>query len=139
MATSDLDLATAFSGLHREVNALYILVARRFGLTIQQVELLCQLNAGRPSFGELASLLGCDKTNVTGMVDRLERRGFLARETDPADRRVTRAVLTEQGLAARKNIRAALDRELAARLPRAERAKLVSLVTASTAALAENR
>jgi DNA-binding MarR family transcriptional regulator len=139
MATSDHDLATAFSELHREINALYNLIARRFGLTTQQIELLCLLNGSQPSFGELATLLGCDKTNVTGMVDRLERRGFLARETDHADRRVTRAVLTEQGSALRKDIRAALGHELTTRLPRADRAQLVALVTTSTTALIESR
>lgn len=135
----DPDLATAFSELHREMSALYSLIARRLGLTTQQIELMCQLNGRRPTFGELASLLGCDKTNVTGMVDRLERRGFLAREADPADRRVTRAVLTDQGLALRKDIRAALEKELATRLPSADRAQLVALVTASTTALVESR
>ncbi|WP_431313345.1 hypothetical protein [Streptomyces antnestii] len=28
-----------------------------------------------PAFGELARLLGCDRTNITGLVARLERRG----------------------------------------------------------------
>ncbi|PXX71735.1 DNA-binding MarR family transcriptional regulator [Nocardia tenerifensis] len=139
MTTDDPGLAAAFAGLNREVNALYHLIARRFGLTMQQAELLCQLHGDPPSFGELASALGCDKTNVTGMVDRLERRGFLARQTDPADRRVTRIVITEEGQGMRSEIRAAFERELSMRLPAADRARLVAHVHASATALADNR
>lgn len=139
MATEQPGLAAAFTGLNREVNALYHLITRRFGLTMQQTELLCQLGGHPPSFGELASALGCDKTNVTGLVDRLERRGFLSRKTDPADRRMTRVVITEQGRAMRSDIRAALEEELTNRLPAADRAQLVALVRASATALADSR
>ncbi|WP_067676173.1 MarR family winged helix-turn-helix transcriptional regulator [Nocardia miyunensis] len=139
MATEDPGLAAAFAGLNREVNALYHLIARRLGLTMQQAELLCQLRGHPPSFGELASALGCDKTNVTGLVDRLERRGLLARRTDPADRRVTRVVITDQGQAMRSEIRAALEKELSMRLPSIDRGQLVALVQASATALADSR
>ncbi|WP_433634759.1 MarR family winged helix-turn-helix transcriptional regulator [Nocardia sp. CA-120079] len=140
MTTSqDQDLAAAFAALYREVGVLYGVISRRFGLTVQQVELLCLLYDRRPSFGELAGLLGCDKTNVTGMVDRLARRGLVARATDPDDRRITRAVLTDQGAAMRENFRSALAAELEARVPRANRSRLVALITDSVTALAETR
>jgi DNA-binding MarR family transcriptional regulator len=139
MTSQDPDLATAFSALYREVGVLYGVIARRFGLTVQQVELLCLLSSRRPSFGELAALVGCDKTNVTGMVDRLARHGFVVREADPDDRRITRAVLTEQGAAVSEDFRAVLAAELGARVPRANRAGLVALITDSVTALAESR
>src|SRR5687768_11409499 len=45
-------------------------VAAEHGLTPQQAILLRHL--GRPrSMGELADLLACDRSNVTGLVDRL--------------------------------------------------------------------
>lgn len=139
MSSQDLDLAVAFAALYREVGVLYGVVSRRLGLTVQQIELLCLLSERRPSFGELAGLLGCDKTNVTGMVDRLARRGFVARETDPDDRRITRAALTEQGAAIRADFRSALAAELGARVPRANRSRLIALITDSVTALAETR
>jgi len=46
---------------------------------------------------ELASLLACDSSNVTGLVDRLEARGLVARQPSPDDRRVKRVVLTPGG------------------------------------------
>ena len=85
MAIGVPDSVTAFGALHRELSVLYGKVARSYGLTPQQLELLCLVHKSRPTFGELAAALGCDKTNVTGMVDRLERRELLAREPDPAD------------------------------------------------------
>lgn len=45
----------------------------------------------------LATLLVCDASNVTGIVDRLEARELVRREPDPADRRVKNVVATEAG------------------------------------------
>lgn len=50
---------------------------------------------------ELADLLQCDASNVTGIVDRLEQRGLVERVPDPTDRRVKLLRLTAAGEAAR--------------------------------------
>jgi DNA-binding MarR family transcriptional regulator len=110
---ADRDLAAALSALHRQVDLVYGTIARRFGLTTQQIELLCHLTGHTPSFGELATSLGCDKTNVTGMVDRLERRGLVHRTPDPTDRRISRATLSDQGAALAPQIRAAIAETMA--------------------------
>jgi DNA-binding MarR family transcriptional regulator len=125
------DLAAALSLLYRETGVLYGTIARRFALTSQQTQLLCMLSRDQPSFGELATLLGCDKTNVTGMVDRLERRGLLARETDPRDRRVSHVVLTDEGEALREKLRAEFAEGVAARygeLSKEDRTHLIDLI-----------
>ncbi len=111
------DLMTAVMTLHRETAALYAEIARRFELTSQQTQVLCLLDRHHPSFGELATLLGCDKTNVTGVVDRLQRRGLLAREPDAQDRRITRIVLTPAGAELRGEVRKALSAAIAERFP----------------------
>jgi len=46
---------------------------------------------------QLAGRLACVKSNVTQLVDRLEKDGFVVRKPDPADRRTTLAVLTKSG------------------------------------------
>ena len=46
---------------------------------------------------ELAGLLGCDNSNVTGIIDRLEARGLVSRQPSPRDRRVRHIVVTEDG------------------------------------------
>ncbi|AJE85387.1 MarR family transcriptional regulator [Streptomyces albus] len=126
------DLAAAVAALHRETSSLYAEVARDFGLTSQQIQLLCML-AGRPSFGELAASLGCDKTNITGLVNRLEKRGVLAREPDTRDRRISRVVLTETGEELRERVRrqfGAAVQERFGRLGREERARYAPLTAA---------
>lgn len=45
----------------------------------------------------IAHSLSCEPSNVTGIVDGLERRGLVVRQSDPADRRVKQVVLTPEG------------------------------------------
>jgi DNA-binding MarR family transcriptional regulator len=97
MAASDEELAETLIGVFREVDGLFGAASRGLDLTPQQAQLLCFARHLRPSFGELATLLHCDKTNVTGLVDRLERRGLLTRRPDPQDRRKSRVHLTPAG------------------------------------------
>ncbi len=52
---------------------------------------------GARTLTELAELLGVSKQAAIKVVDEMERRGFLAREPDPADRRAKRLVLTDKG------------------------------------------
>ncbi len=73
-------------------------VASEFELAPAQVMALGRLEPGRPcAMSELAGALRCDNSNVTGIVDRLEARGLVERQADPADRRVKRLVLTDAG------------------------------------------
>lgn len=47
--------------------------------------------------GELASLLHVHPSTLTGVLARLEERGYLAREKDPEDGRRVRLRLTDRG------------------------------------------
>jgi len=47
--------------------------------------------------GRLAAILGCDASNVTGLVDRLEVRGLVQRQPSAEDRRVKVIQLTPTG------------------------------------------
>jgi len=68
------------------------------GLTIPQMRLLWALRDedGLP-VGTLADHLAVNPSTITGHVDRLVRMGLVRREEDPADRRIVRNYLTEQG------------------------------------------
>jgi MarR family transcriptional regulator, organic hydroperoxide resistance regulator len=60
--------------------------------------LLIQLDPDRPmAMSELASTLGCDASNVTGLVDRLEERGMIERRAAATDRRVKKIAVTPPG------------------------------------------
>jgi DNA-binding MarR family transcriptional regulator len=67
-----------------------------FDLSAPQARALHYLGEPR-TMGELADMLCCDASNVTGIVDRLEARGVVERQVKPGDRRVKRIVLTDDG------------------------------------------
>ena len=74
-------------------------------LTPVQGIVLRRLDPDRPTpMNELAEALACDASNVTGLVDRLEARGFVERRAAPADRRVRSLVLTPEGISARRRV-----------------------------------
>src|SRR4051794_15053764 len=81
------------------------LAAAHEGLTSVQAKLLGQLVRPLP-MRELAALLGCDASNVTGIVDRLEAQGLARREADPHDRRVKRVIATSEGRETVRRVRA---------------------------------
>jgi DNA-binding MarR family transcriptional regulator len=63
-----------------------------------QFHVLHLIEPDRPMpMGRLAETMGCDASNVTGLIDRLEARGFVQRQPSPADRRVKVIQLTPTG------------------------------------------
>lgn len=77
--------------------------------SLSEVLALGQLACGPVSQQELAAYLGLEKSTVSRLAAGLEKRGWLTRERDPANRRVYRLVLTEDGTAAVKQITAHLE------------------------------
>ena len=74
----------------------YESVAAEHGLTRQQATLLGLLEEPQP-MSALADVLHRVASNITGMVDRLERQGLVQRERDSADRRVVVISTTPAG------------------------------------------
>ncbi|MGW4633534.1 MarR family winged helix-turn-helix transcriptional regulator [Nocardia sp. NPDC004415] len=66
-------------------------------LTASQGKTLTVLRRGPVAMRALAERMGCDASNVTGIINRLEKRGLVRRETSAADRRVTTLVITPEG------------------------------------------
>jgi DNA-binding MarR family transcriptional regulator len=85
--------------------------AAEFDLHPAQAGALLHLDeeAGLPMH-EIATLLACDNSNVTGIVDRLEARGLVTRRPGEQDRRVKYIVPTADGLAVRAEMRARMAR-----------------------------
>lgn len=74
---------------------------RPAGLTNGQFSLLMSLNREEPAtMGEVAALLGVDRTTLTAAVKPLVRRRLARIVPDKADRRSRRLALTPQGHAA---------------------------------------
>ena len=69
-----------------------------FELSPVQCHVLHLIEPERPvPMRQLASTLGCDASNVTGLVDRLEARGLVERRPSLDDRRVKVLQLTRAG------------------------------------------
>jgi DNA-binding MarR family transcriptional regulator len=85
--------------------------AAAVGLSPAQVSALLTLTPGEAiPMRDLAARLDYDASNLSTLVDRLERRGAIERRPDPADRRVKALVLTEAG----EQLRAEFWRDLVA-------------------------
>ena len=89
-------------------------------LTAAEINALANLaDRGALNVRELSAETGTRATTLTGVLDRLENRGYVTRELDPTDRRSFRLPLTEAGRAAADRVRAAvadLERDALARL-----------------------
>jgi DNA-binding MarR family transcriptional regulator len=105
---------------------------RGHGLEAKELFLLEKLDE-HPYPAELARVLIMPKPSVTFLVKRLERAGFVRRETEPQDLRRFRLTPTAAGRAAMEKARGALEAGFGRRLARlspAERAELARLLTA---------
>ena len=69
------------------------------GLSLAKYGVLAQLAEADSALAlsELADTQSCVRSNITQLVDRLEREGLVRRVDDPADRRIVRAELTPAG------------------------------------------
>ena len=105
--------------LHRTTHhTLHALSAALAGenLTAAEINALANLGGGGTlNVRELSERTGTKATTLTGILDRLENRGYLTRELDAADRRSFRLPLTEAGQAVAARVLAAIaDLERAA-------------------------
>lgn len=93
------DLTLSLLGAAQAVEARIESSLSPLGLSLAKLNVLGILvSSSAPlTLGELARRLDCVRSNVTQLVDRLEADGLVRRETDPADRRSVRAVITDAG------------------------------------------
>jgi MarR family transcriptional regulator, organic hydroperoxide resistance regulator len=76
------------------------------GLTHGEVNAVAQLEPGAPvTIAELLSATGQRASTLTGVLDRLERRGLVERELNPLDRRSFTVTLTQPGAVAAERVR----------------------------------
>jgi DNA-binding MarR family transcriptional regulator len=87
-------LAMTFNVIYHEVKE----ELSREQLTVPQLEIIACLDRAKGlPLSEIAERLLISGGNVTGIIDRLERDGYVYRARDKSDRRVVRALLTEKG------------------------------------------
>jgi len=87
----------------------------RFGLTDVQFNILMILSEHGTdglSQQELSEHLIVTKSNVVGLIDRLEKTGYVRRDAHPTDRRYHRIVLTREGQKLEAKVEASYFREV---------------------------
>ncbi|GAA3508264.1 DNA-binding MarR family transcriptional regulator [Streptosporangium album] len=91
------DVVALIGEITARYNAEYERAAVRHRLTALQAKALMLVAAESLPMRRIASTFNCDPSNVTGIVDRLERRGLVRREPSPTDRRVKNITPTDRG------------------------------------------
>jgi DNA-binding MarR family transcriptional regulator len=107
MPTSDSAEQAAAAGHAALIDALVqtsfvtMAVLNRVGaahdLSLTQLRVMAILRDRRLRMTELARYLGLDKSTLTGLVDRAEKRGLVTREHNPADGRAVDVFLSADG------------------------------------------
>ena len=97
-ATSD-PLVFSVLGTAHALEARLEAAMGRVGLSLAKLGVLSHLAAEREPLPlrELAERQSCVRSNITQLVDRLEKDGLVRRRSDPHDRRSVRAALTPAG------------------------------------------
>ena len=123
--------------LHRATHAtLHALTTRLAGLDLPaaDINMLANLADGEGrAVGALATATATRPSTLTSLLDRLTRRGYLVRETGPADRRSFVVRLTPDGLAVAQRAAAAiadLERQALAATTPAQRAGFQAVIDA---------
>ncbi|WP_393082074.1 MarR family winged helix-turn-helix transcriptional regulator [Streptomyces sp. LN704] len=89
-------------------------IAAEHDLSLIQARLLGILRDRRPGMLELARHLGLDKSSMTGLVTRAEKRGLVRREPSPHDGRAVLVALTPPGRELTDRCTAEMDERVAA-------------------------
>ena len=118
---------------HHTLHALSAALAD-LNLNAAEINALANLgDGGTLNVRQLSEQSGTRASTLTGVIDRLENRGYLSRELDPADRRSFRLALTEAGQAVAARVLTAvadLERDALARLSATQLAGYHAVITA---------
>jgi len=94
---ADAGLIDALVQASFTVMAVLNKVGAEHDLSLTQLRVLGILRDRRLRITELADYLGLEKSTMTGLVDRAEKRGLLARAANAADRRAVDVFITPAG------------------------------------------
>jgi MarR family transcriptional regulator, lower aerobic nicotinate degradation pathway regulator len=106
--------------------------AREHDLSVIQMRLLGVLRDRTPTMKELARFLDLDKSSVTGLIDRAQRRGLVVRVPSMTDRRAVLVSLTDHGRSLVSGGAARFDADISlllGQLPPADRDALSRLIS----------
>ena len=96
-SSENLTIVDSLVQLSFLIQAVLLRIGTAHDVSIIQIRLLGVLRDRQPGMMELAKFLNLDKSSVTGLVDRAERRGLVQRTTTPEDGRAIRVSVTPSG------------------------------------------
>ena len=111
-------------------------------LSVVQTRLLGVLRDREPTMNALGRALGLDKSSISGLVDRAQRRGLVARVASSVDRRAVHVSLTADGRLVAGRVESAFAErvaQLVAGLPERDRERLTRLAARVVDADAQRR
>ena len=92
-----LELVEALGAVAFAVMGALTKLAAQHDLSLTQLRMIGILRDRRLTISELAGALGLDRSSVSGLVDRTERRGLVHRQPNPADARSVHVTVTAEG------------------------------------------
>ena len=131
-ATRELSPVDGLAQLSFVIHRMLERRAAEHDLSIIQTRLLGVLRDRRPTMNELGKLLALDKSSVSGLVERAERRGLVTRAPSPADGRAVLVSLTDDGRSLVSETSSQFGADVCAlrnRLPPSDRRALSRLVS----------
>lgn len=96
-----LEIIVSIRKIVRSLNLESKGIQKEFGLSITQLLCLGHLQNStnfQSTHKELMDLLSLNSSTVSGIINRLEKRGYVARLPKAGDRRVTYIILTASGI-----------------------------------------
>jgi len=139
---AQLDTIDGLAQLAFVIHGLLESRAAERDLSITQARLLGVLRDRTPTMNQLARLLGLDKSSVSGLVDRAERRGLVVRIPSAQDKRAVLVGLTDDGRSLVSRAAASFGADLTAMLdllPPSDRDALAAIVSRLLVAHATSR
>ena len=106
----------------------------RLGVSMAQLHIMVTLQRnGEMTMSQLADVLNVSDSNATGLIDRVEERGFIERYRVPTDRRIVLVRVTPAGEKMLDEVDALSDELLRSVLKRIPSAQLRGLAYAASA------
>jgi DNA-binding MarR family transcriptional regulator len=119
-----------------KVDALISKVGRRYGLSHAALNALAVIEAAGSSLpvGEVTAQMHVTRATMTSVLDTLERKGYVRRQPDPADRRRVLVDLTAEAEALLDEVLPAVQQVVAATMSGMDDQSLSQLLDAPDAA-----
>ncbi|MEK4852957.1 MarR family transcriptional regulator [Paenibacillus sp. FSL H7-0756] len=128
----DLSMVDSLVQLSFLVQNILARIGTEHDLSIIQIRLLGILRDREPGMLQLAKHLGLDKSSITGLVDRAQRRGLVERTVSQIDRRAFNVRATETGWKIIHEVGEQIERQIMAvtdSLTGEEQAQMIALAS----------